>query len=93
MIGHSLSPILTEIEMTILEHEVNAATPPEYTMDAFRAATKIFMSAVVDKMWAWQEANGIVQPVREATAEQCGNELREFVMKYTGIDTLKLYEV
>lgn len=91
MIGHALSPILVEIEATLIDHEVNNATPPEYTVEAFRAATKIFMSALLDKMWENQERNGIVQWMRESQAENAGKVIRNIVLSYTGIDTHKLY--
>jgi hypothetical protein len=59
MIGKKLSPILSEIESTLIEFEINVAKPPEYTDEGFRASVRIFLSAMLDKMWKLQEDEGI----------------------------------
>ena len=92
MIGKRLSPILTEIEMTILEHEVHRATKPEYTIDAFRAATKIFMSCMLDKIWELQNKDKMEQSDRENMATKCGEDVRHLIKVYTGIDSWELYK-
>ena len=92
MIGQNLSPVLTEIENTLLEHETTVYTQPEYTEEGFRAATKIFMSAVMDKMWDLQKKENIDVGASLAMAKKCGNELRNLVKVYTGIDTWELYK-
>lgn len=92
MIGPKLSPILEEIEDLLWEWEVNAGIKPNYTTDGFRASTKIFMSAILDKMWDVQEFDKMPMHDREVMAEQAGNVLRQFVKTYTGIDTFDLYE-
>lgn len=51
MIGKKINPILVEIEETLWEFESNYPTKPEYNIDGFRASIKIFMSALMDKMW------------------------------------------
>lgn len=51
MLGEQLNPILLEIEDAILEFEVEFGYKPEYTLEGFRAATKIFMSTIMDKLW------------------------------------------
>ena len=92
MIGTRLSPVLEEIEMTILEHEVRSGTPPQYTEAGFRAATKIFMSAVLDKMWELQKHEDIPMESRAAMATKAGESIRELINIYTGIDTFELYK-
>ena len=58
--GEKMSPVLTEIETAIWEHEINFPDePPRYTDDGFRAAAKIFMSAIVDKMYAKDKEHGL----------------------------------
>lgn len=51
MIGKNISPILEEIEKTLWEFEINNQIKPEYTIEGFRGAVKIFMSVIIDKMW------------------------------------------
>lgn len=92
MIGQQLSPILVEIEDVILEFEVNLGMKPEYSIEAFRAATKIFMSVILDKMWDLQKLENIDIEDRGNMAIKCGEELRLFVKKFTDIDTHELYK-
>ena len=92
MIGKQLSPILEEIEDTLLEFEVEIGSKPEYTIEGFRAAIKIFMSVILDKMWQLQENDVLSQEDREIMATKCGEELRKFIKIYTGIDTFDLYK-
>ena len=92
MIGKKLSPVLEEIEMTILEHEVGIGNPPQYTEAGFRAATKIFMSAFMDKMWELQESENIPINSRQAMALKAGFGVRDLIFTYTGIDTYELYK-
>ena len=92
MIGKKLSGVLHEIELALLEFEVNVARPPEYTDEGFRAAVKIFMSAMLDKMWKLQENEDIDIDTRADMATKLGNELRNMVRVYTNIDTHNLYK-
>jgi hypothetical protein len=92
MIGKKLSPILSEIESTLIEYELNVAKPPEYTNEGFRAAIKIFLSVMLDKMWKLQEDEGIDIDTRADMAEKLGNEIRNIVRVYTNIDTHSLYK-
>jgi len=92
MIGNKLSGVLSEIESTLIEFEANVNRPPEYTNEGFRAAVKIFLSAMLDKMWKLQEDEGIDINTRADMAEKLGNELRNIVRVYTNIDTHNLYK-
>ena len=92
MIGKKLSPILSEIESTLMEFEINVAKPPQYTDEGFRASVRIFLSAMLDKMWKLQEDEGIDINTRANMAEKLGNELRNIVRVYTNIDTHSLYK-
>ena len=92
MIGEKLSPVLSEIESTLLEYEANVNRPLQYTDKGFRAAIKIFMSAMLDKMWKLQEDENIDIDTRADMAEKLGNELRNIVRVYTNIDTRDLYK-
>jgi len=92
MIGEKLSPVLSEIESTLIEYELNVARPPQYTDEGFRAAIKIFLSAMLDKMWKLQENEDIDIDTRANMAEKLGNEIRNIVRIYTNIDTHSLYK-
>lgn len=92
MIGKQLSPILEEIENTLWEFEMRNFGNPQFTDEGFRAALKIFMSAILDKMWSMQDCDKMDQSDREKMAESCGNKIKELVFTYTGIDTHKLFE-
>jgi hypothetical protein len=92
MIGELLSPTLKEIEETLWEFEANSSNPPEYTQDGFKAACKIFMSAMMDKMWEEQERLEIPMGLREKEAEMLGYKIRALALEHTGIDTHELYK-
>jgi hypothetical protein len=92
MIGEKLSSVLSEIESALIEFEINVARPPQYTNEGFRAAVRIFLSAMLDKMWKLQEDEGIDINTRADMAEKLGNELRNIVRIYTNIDTHNLYK-
>jgi hypothetical protein len=92
MIGEKLSSVLSEIESALIEFEINVARPPQYTDEGFRAAVRIFLSAMLDKMWKLQEDEGIDIDTRADMAEKLGNELRNIVRIYTNIDTHNLYK-
>lgn len=91
-IGQRLSPILAEIEDTLWEHEATLATKPEYTVLGFRAAIKIFASAVLDAAFSKMKLEGKNLAEMEKSATDCGKEIRDFVLKYTGIDSKRLYD-
>ena len=92
MIGKKISPILSEIELALIEFEINVAKPPEYTDEGFRASVKIFLSVMLDKMWKLQEDEGIDINTRADMAKKLGNELRNIIRVYTNIDTHSLYK-
>ena len=92
MIGEKLSPVLEEIEETLWEYEAYNGAKPNYTFEGFRAAVKIFMSAVMDKMYEKQAAEGMSLPDMEKAAEMAGYEIRALVLARTGVDTALLYD-
>jgi hypothetical protein len=92
-IGQKLSPVLNEIEDTLWEFEYHQPTKQtKYTKKGFRSATKIFMSALMDKMWDFQEKNKLSQKEREKQAQESGESIRSLIKKYTGIDSHDLYK-
>lgn len=91
-IGEKISPILCEIEDTLWEFEANKGIKPDYTIDGFRAATKIFMSVLMDKIWELQSNEKITIQDRISMVEKAGNDVRDLVKTYTDIDTHSLYK-
>ena len=61
MLGEQLNPILLEIEDAILEFDVEIGAKPNYSIEGFGAATKIFMSVLMDKLWELQDVDKISQ--------------------------------
>ena len=87
-IGKELSPILEEIENTLLD---NIALKPDYTEAGFRAAIFIFQSAISDKMFELQTKEKMSNKDSELMAKNLGEELRNLIGRFTGIDTHKLF--
>ena len=92
MIGEKISPILEEIESALWEFEANSGSKPEYTIEGFRAATKIFMSVLMDKVWELQQDEKIDIKDRESMVIKLGNDVRNLIKTYTDIDTYELYK-
>ena len=90
MIGKRISPILEEIENTLWEFEVRGMKP-EYTKEGFRAGIKIFASVLVDKIWELQQGENIERQDRLNMVQKVGEEIRQLVKTYTGIDSHELY--
>lgn len=93
MIGQRISPILTEIHDTLWEFEANyPGSPPRYSEEGFRAAIKILMSAVLDRMWELQQKENTDMSIRDKMAHKCGNDFRNLIKIYTNIDPPDLYK-
>ena len=88
-LGKKLSPILSEIEDTLLE---NYEAKPGFDDEGFRASVYIFQSALLDKMWELQEKENISMEVREDMATKCGKNIRSLIKTFTNIDTFELYK-
>lgn len=87
-----MSPILIEIEETLWEFEAHQGIKPEYTIEGFRAATKIFMSVLMDKIWELQVDEKISMDDRIKMVEKAGQDVRKLIKTYTDIDTYELYK-
>jgi hypothetical protein len=92
MIGKKLSPILLEIEQTLIEFECYNGTQPKFTDEALRAATKIFFSILMDKMFDLQLKEKMTNKAACEMATAAGEELRRFVKVYTDIDTHEMFK-
>lgn len=93
MIGQKLSPVLVEIEDTLLEFEANVGIKTEFTFDGFRAGIRIFMAVLMDKIWELQTDENIDMDTRCKMVEKCGEDVRQLVKTYTNIDTHKIYDI
>lgn len=79
MIGKKLSPVLEEMEATLWEYEAFNGAKPNYTLEGFRASTKIFMSALVDKFFEKQQAEGVSQEDTLKAVEKLGQDVRALI--------------
>ncbi len=91
-IGQRISPILEEIENTLWEFEANRGLKPEYSTEGFRAAIKIFMSVMMDKIWELQQDEDIGLEDRLNMVQKCGEDVRALIKTYTDIDCHELYK-
>lgn len=92
MIGEKLSPILVEIESAMIDHELNDGGKPEYTFDGFRAASRIFMTVLMDKIWELQKGEEMEEETRLAMVLKCGQDLRNLIKTYTNLDSYDFYK-
>lgn len=79
MIGKELSPVLEEMEATLWEYEAFNGAKPNYTLEGFRASTKIFMSALLDKFFEKQQAEGVSQEDTLKAVEKLGQDVRALI--------------
>lgn len=79
MIGKKLSPVLEEMEATLWEYEAFNGAKPNYTLEGFRASTKIFMSALLDKFFEKQQAEGVSQEDTLKAVEKLGQDVRALI--------------
>lgn len=91
-ITERMSRLLVHIEDAMWDHEINNATPIDLTDDGFRAAVKIFSTALMCKEWELQEKENLPLEDREAMSIKCGQEIRRIVKTFTDIDTHNFYK-
>ena len=92
MIGKHLSPVLKNIEHALWEWELHKGDKPEYSTEGFRAAVKIFISALMDRIWELQELEEISIEDRILMVEKAGRDVRALVKTYTNIDTHEMHK-
>ena len=92
MIGEKISPVLEEIDNACWDFKLaQPNTKPDFTTNGFRAAISIFMFAMMDKSFENMEIKGLTQAEANLESTKLGQELRQMVLQYTGIDTFDLY--
>ena len=92
MIGKQLSPILLELEATIIDFDCHVNIKPCYSEDALRAAGKILISVFMDKMWEMQEVDNMKQEHRMEMAQKYGEDLRQMFKTYCNVDSHDFYK-
>jgi hypothetical protein len=93
--GEKLQKVLLELEAVIIQHEMMAPPgymKPNYSKQSFRAILKLFMSALMDKMYDLQDQEGMSLADRSNMATKAGDSLRSLIKTYTNIDTHQLYD-
>lgn len=84
---------LEALASSFLEQSVNAKhgeNKPNYTNRDFMNCLIIFQNALMDKMFDNQNYIDMNLEEREKMAISCGHELRDFLIKYTGLDVSKI---
>ena len=84
---------LEALANSFLEQSVNAKlgeNKPNYTNRDFMNCLIIFQNALMDKMFDNQNYIEMNFEEREKMAVNCGHELRDFIIKYTGLDVSKI---
>jgi hypothetical protein len=77
--------ILKEIASGMLE---TAEIKPNYSNDAFMDAVLIFQTVLMDKLYdSWKD---YPLEVQENRVKKAGEELRNFILKFTSLDTIEL---
>jgi hypothetical protein len=91
--GKEITDALAVIEKVIIDHEVNNGEMLKYGEEAARAATKIFMSVMMERMYLLQIEERFEIKDAMNMARSMGDSLRSLIKTYTGLDTTKMYEL
>jgi len=91
-LAERLTPILVEIESTMIDYDFYVQKPYNFSYGAFRAITKMFINAILDKMWTLQELEMMEMADRCNMSEKAGNEIRKIIKTFTGIDSREFYK-
>lgn len=92
-LGEKISPVLEEIELALLEHQVGEISqhiPLKFTENGFKAGLKIFMDIIMDEYWKQVLKEGISQIDAELKAKEIGTDIRKLIRLHLEIDTFKL---
>lgn len=87
-LGKEYSPLLVEIENGLLD---TIMLKPNFTKEGFRAIIYIFQAAMFDKMVELQEKEKMSDEDCEFMGKNLGEELRNYIGRFTGLDTYKIF--
>ena len=79
-----------EIEVIAIDLLSQSGEKPNYSNNDLLNTILIFQTALMDKLYDNQNYLNMSLDDRCIMAENCGTELREFILKYTGLDTFKI---
>jgi len=91
-IGEKINPILQELETTLWEFDAFNCGKPCYPNESLRAATKIFVSVLMDKIYDLQDKENLDLEDRENMAQKAGEDIRKLIKTYTNIDAHDFYK-
>jgi hypothetical protein len=91
VVGEGVSKALCEVEDVLWGCDF-AEARVSFTDEGFRASVKVFMSALMDKMYELQDKEGLSLDVRLGMAQKAGDGIRDLVKIYTNLDTHELYK-
>ena len=95
MMYNNHSKDIAKLANSFLEQAINAdfgENKPNYTNRDFLNVLIIFQNALMDKMFDNQNYIEMSLQDREQMAINCGYDLRDFILKYTGLNTSKIDE-
>ena len=90
-IGEQYNEILEELHDGLWEHEGEVGTPFDFPPEALRNATKIFATVMMDRIWKRSQASNMNIEITGKMAQDCGNEIRDLVKKFTLVDLHDFY--
>ena len=79
-----------DIEKIATEILNTSRIKPNYTNRDFMNIVIVFQSAMMDKLFDVMDFDGMKIEDRLLMAEKCGIDLKDFIFKYTNIDTHKI---
>ena len=79
-----------EIETIAMDLLSQSGEKPNYSNNDLLNTVLIFQTSLIDKLFDNQNYLNMSLDDRYIMAKNCGAELREFILKYTGLDTLKI---
>ena len=79
-----------ELEKIATEILNTSRIKPNYTNRDFMNIVIIFQSAMMDKLFEVMNFDNMEIEERVKMAEKCGLDLKDFIFKYTNIDTHKI---
>ena len=91
-LGESLKPLLLIIENAIWSYESNNPTIPGFDDEAFRAVIKIFMTALIERIWTLQENENMEFDDRLKMVLKAASDIQHLIKVYTNINTKDLYK-
>lgn len=87
-----LTNAVVMVEEAFWKHEFLEPEKPNFPDEAVRAATKIFFTIIMDRIYNLQEDEEMETDIRESMAFAFGNDLRKLIKTYTNLDSHNFYE-